>query len=131
MAARNQKLGGDLKPLVRMLKRWNRVHSGRLSSFHLELITQAAFGTIGDSTPKAVAFFFEHAASHLHVHDPAGYSGDLAAGLTINQRHAITQSFASAADHARRAQVFAALGDISEACQQWRIVFGDEFPAYG
>jgi hypothetical protein len=131
MAQRNQDLGGYLKPLVRLLKRWNRVHSSRLESFHLELVTQAVFGTIGSNTRDAVRFFFEHADSYLHVSDPAGYSGDLAAGLTSTQEQAIRQSFSTAAAHARRAQANEALGNPAEACRQWRIIFGDEFPAYG
>jgi hypothetical protein len=43
MSQRNQGLGNYLKPLVRLLKRWNNVHNKRLKSFHLELLTQAMF----------------------------------------------------------------------------------------
>jgi hypothetical protein len=51
MVRRSKELDGYLKPLVRLLKRWNRVHSNRLGSFHLELITQAVFGKIGAEHP--------------------------------------------------------------------------------
>jgi hypothetical protein len=128
MATRNHELGGYLKPLVRLLKRWNRVHSSRLSSFHLEMLTQATFGSIGSNYRDAVRFFFETAAGYLHVNDPAGYSGDLASGLTWQQEEAIKQSFTTAAGQAERAQNAEAQGNTAEACRQWRIIFGDEFP---
>lgn len=128
MATRNQELGGYLKPLIRLFKRWNRVHSSRLSSFHLEMVVQATFGTLGSNSRDAVRVFFENAATFLHVKDPASYSGDLAGGLTWQQEEAIKQSFATAAGHAQRAQTAEAQGNTTEACRQWRIIFGNEFP---
>jgi hypothetical protein len=131
MAKRNQELDGHLKRVVRLLKRWNRVHSARLESFHLEVITQAVFATLGTNSREAVAVFFRHAGSHLHVDDPAGYSGDLASTLSYSQEQAIRQSFQTAQAHADSARQAEANGKVQEAIRQWRIVFGDEFPAYG
>ena len=130
MVTRNQELGGYLKPLVRLLKRWNRVHSKRLGSFHLELVAQASFRTLSGHTREGVAVFFEYAGQHLHVSDPAGYSGDMAATLSWSQEQAILQSFTTGHIHARRAIDAEAAGDVAEALRQWRIVFGNEFPAY-
>ncbi len=131
MAMRNQALKNHLKPLVRLLKRWNRVHSSRLKSFHLEMTTQDTFGVLSGNMRLNLVFFFREAGRHLHVKDPAGYSGDLAASLTRKQQDDIKQSFASALDHAKRAQDADESGEVEEALRQWRIVFGDEFPAYG
>jgi hypothetical protein len=128
---RNQELGGNLKTLTRMLKRWNRVHSNRLRAFHLEVMTQAVFRSLGTDMAEATTIFFQYAAQHLHVSDPAGHSGDLASGLTWSQEQAVLQSFATAVDHSRRAMDANNRGNVAEAMRQWRIVFGDEFPAYG
>jgi len=49
MAERNGTLSYQLKPLVRMLKRWNRVHSERLESFHLEVMTASMFQSLGSN----------------------------------------------------------------------------------
>ena len=49
MAERNATLSYQLKPLVRMLKRWNRVHSERLESFHLEVMTASMFQSLGSN----------------------------------------------------------------------------------
>ena len=130
MARRNEELGNNLKPLVRKLKRWNGVHSHRLSSFHLEMLVQATFGKLGSSTSSSARFFFKHAGDYLHVKDPAGYSGDLAVALTSQQQAAIKQSFTRGLDHAQRAQQAESDGNLSEAFRQWRMIFGDEFPPY-
>jgi hypothetical protein len=131
MAKRNEQLSYHLKPLVRLLKRWNQQHSRRLRSFHLELIVQQTFGQLGSDMRQATLKFFEWGVNNLHVNDPAGYSGDLAVGLTSAQQQAITQSFDTAAEHARRAQAADAAGKTAEAFRQWRLIFGDGFPSYG
>jgi SMODS domain-containing protein len=131
MARRNEELGYHLKPLVRMLKRWNRAHSSRLSSFHLEIMAQASFSSLSGNTRSASSLFFTNAYSYLHVKDPAGYSGDLAGGLSSQQQLDIKKSFANAADRAARAQDAETNGLVTEALRQWRFVFGDDFPGYG
>src|SRR5215831_11490606 len=131
MAKRNQSLENHLKPLIRLLKRWNSAHSKRLGSFHLEMIAQDVFGKMSGNTRLNVVFFFKEAGRHLNVKDPTGYSGNLASPLTDKQREDIKRSFAYAHDHAVRAQAADGRGDVAEALRQWRIVFGDEFPAYG
>ena len=131
MAQRNQELGGHLKPLVRKLKRWNNVHSKRLKSFHLEVLTQRVFSSLNANSREALEMFFYYAGALLHVQDPAGYSGDLASRLTVNQEQAVNQSFSTAYNHVRSARTAESNGDVPEALRQWRIVFGNEFPSYG
>lgn len=131
MSQRNQELGGNLKKFVRFLKRWNNVHSRRLKSFHLEVMAQAAFATLGTNSRQNFEVFFGYAANVLDVNDPAGYSGNLAGSLTYNQREAILQSFTTASEQVARARAAEANGDTAEAIRQWRIVLGSEFPSYG
>jgi hypothetical protein len=131
MAMRNKSLDNHLKPLIRILKRWNRVHSSRLKSFHLEMIAQEVFASLSGNVRLNLLMFFRDADRHLHVKDPAGYSGDLAASLTRKQQDDIKQSFAYALDHAERAQEADARSDVEESLRQWRIVLGEEFPSYG
>lgn len=131
MARRNQELDYHLKPLVRLLKRWNRVHSARLRSFHLEVIVQETFGKLGGNMRVATQRFFEWAPRNLHTNDPAGHSGDLASTLTRQQQQNIIQSFATEADRSARANAAEAAGKPWEAMRLWHVVFGDEFPSYG
>jgi hypothetical protein len=131
MVRRNGELDNYLKPLVRLLKRWNRSHSGRLKSFHLEMMVQASFKSLGSNNREAVTMFFDWAGQRLDVNDPAGYSGNLASTLTRNQREDVIRSFAYAYEHCQSANNAESNGETAEALRQWRIVFGSEFPAYG
>ncbi len=128
---RDAELDSRLKPMMRMLKRWNRVHSRYLKSFHLEVIVSAAFGSIGSDSRAACEKFFEWAPNHLDVKDPAGYSGVLSAYLTSTARRSALTNMESARDRAAKANATELRGNHDEAMRLWRITFGDEFPAYG
>lgn len=128
---RNVELGYHLKPIVRMLKRWNTEHNSRLGSWHLEVIVATVFRSLGSNYRDAVAKFFDWAQSRLDVEDPDGYGGNLAALLTSTQRSAIKQALESARERASRASQAEASGNHAEAIRLWRIIFGSEFPGYG
>ncbi|MAT06910.1 MAG: hypothetical protein CL424_17905 [Acidimicrobiaceae bacterium] len=125
---RQRSLGGDLRRLVRFVKKWNKAHSSHFSSYHLETIVATVFRSLGDNRRKQLALFFEHAGGYLHVDDPGGQSGDLAASMTLQQEIATGQALASARDRADRALAAESVGDHSEAKRLWRIILGDEFP---
>jgi hypothetical protein len=127
---RNAQLGYHLKPMARMLKRWNNVHSHRLKSFHLEVMVANIFISLGSDYRDAAYQFFGKAPYYLNVTDPAGHSGDLAANLTWKQQQDIMTSSNSARDKTRVALEAEAEGDHEEAIRQWRMVFGSEFPSY-
>ena len=131
MAQRNRDLGLRLKPLVRKLKCWNRAHSLRLKSFHVEVMVASMFSSMTANSRRMAHLFFESAPSYLHCNDPAGYGGDLALHLTWNQGRAVVQGFDAAAERAERALVAEGQGDHREAIRLWRVIFGSAFPAYG
>jgi hypothetical protein len=128
---RDAELDSRLKPMMRMLKRWNRVHSRYFKSFHLEVIVSAAFGSIGNDSRAACEKFFEWAPKHLEVKDPAGHSGVLSTYLTSNMQGSVLKILESARERAANANHAELKGDHAEAIRLWRITFGDEFPAYG
>jgi hypothetical protein len=131
LSKRNELLNYHLKPVVRLLKRWNRAHSSRLKSFHLEVMAATLFATMGSNYRSALHVFFSNAHNHLAVQDPAGYGGDLSARLTAQQRTDISTSFHSARDRAKKALDAEAGGNHKDAIYQWGLILGDEFPAYG
>jgi hypothetical protein len=131
MSKRNQELNYNLKPVVRMLKRWNNVHSKRLKSFHLEVLAASAFTSLGNDSRDALEKFFSHVKYNLSVQDPAGYGGDLSSYLTQSQRSDVNTSLESARERASKANAAERRGDHQEAIRLWRIILGDEFPAYG
>lgn len=128
---RDAALGQHLLRIVRFVKRWNNAHSRHLKGFHLELMTQAIFTSLGQNSREALQLFFEHAPYHLSIADPSGLGGDVGAYLTASGRHAILESLTSAHQHAKAAREREGHGDHDGAIQQWRIVLGDEFPAFG
>lgn len=83
MSERNQALGGNLKPLIRLLKRWNREHSSHVRSFHLEVMIANTFSTLSSNRRAASQRFFEWADDYIRVKDPSGYSGDISSYMTF------------------------------------------------
>lgn len=128
---RHQELAYNLKPLIRLLKRWNNVHSKYLKSFHLELLVASSFSSLGKNSRQAAEIFFRYTQTHLSVQDPAGHSGDMAGYLTLTNRQNVIANLEAAHERAARANVAESNGDHREAIRLWRIVFGDEFPTYG
>lgn len=131
MARRHRELNYNLKGLVRMLKHWNRAHSSRFQSFHLEALTAAAFVSLGSNVREAAQKFFAHARYNIDVNDPGGHSGNLAGYLTNYGRSQVLNSLDSALDRASRALDAERDGNHAEAIRLWKIVFGNWFPSYG
>lgn len=130
LGKRQTELRGHLRALVRLLKRWNNVHSKRLRSFHLEMVAQDAFAGLGTNMRTNSMHFFEWAGNHLDVADPT--SGEsLGKRLAWNQRQNILNSFSTAHERAQNAVNFENADDHGSAIGQWKLVFGDEFPSYG
>ncbi|MGY5015042.1 SMODS domain-containing nucleotidyltransferase [Streptomyces sp. 900105755] len=128
---RNTALGGDLKKVIRFAKKWNKAHSSRLSSFHLEMLVARTYGTLGNNSRTALRLFFEHNRHNLSVQDPAGFSGDLSAYLNWASKEAVNDSLKSARDRADLALAAENRGDHREAIRLWRIILGNDFPMYG
>lgn len=127
---RDAALNFRMKPMVRMLKAWNRAHSLRLASFHLEVMVGSLFASMSNSSRRNTQLFFRGAPRFLRVEDPAGYSGDLSAGISSQQRQTVLRSFRLAADRATRAIDAERRGDYREAIRLWRITYGASFPAF-
>ena len=128
MADRRTALGSNLTPVVKLLKRWNRVHSSRFSSYHLEVMTASLFTQLGANWREALKVFFEHAGNNMDVNDPAGHSGSLSSYLTVDARTLIRSRFAEAKNRAVNALAYEAAGNHAEAKRLWKIELGGEFP---
>ena len=127
-AERNSELAYQLRPVVRLLKAWNRAHSSRFKSFHLETMAASTFTGIGSNHRDALAKFFGWAQTRLSVTDPGGHSGDLSSYLGWPNRSEAIAALKSAETRALAAVAAEARGDHSEAKRLWRIVLGDDFP---
>jgi Second Messenger Oligonucleotide or Dinucleotide Synthetase domain len=132
--AANKKHKGNLVPLLKILKSWNKSRDV-LRSFHLETMALSVFDgvTISDF-PSGARFFFDKARDKIRVKlaDPAGFNDDVGAHVnTVEAMDKIVNGLAYAYEKARQAEHLAAGGHIRDAFAYWGDLFGAYFPAYG
>lgn len=126
---------GDLVPLIKMIKGWNKQHGRFFHSFHLEvLVYEVMRGVTISDYPSGVRYFFDKARILVSKQnlDPAGYGGDI--GSYINTQEKIDQAmnkFQKAYEIAVKAESYASSGYIRSAIEEWKKIFGDYFPSYG
>lgn len=133
-AAQNKQHAGDLVPMIKMLKAWNKSRNV-FRSFHLEVLAVLVFDgvTISDFSSGA-RYFFDKARAKIRVKlpDPAGYSDDVASHVnTQAQFEAIESHLERAYTNAFNAEQHAANGYQKTAYDLWRDIFTGYFPMYG
>lgn len=135
MTAANKEHNGDLVPLVKMIKAWNKNNDKYFNSFHLEVLAlQILQGVTISDFPSGVRFYFDKGRSLISQKnlDPAGYGGDV--GKYINTHEKILEAVAKfelAYNRAIKAEDYAGRGYVKEAVDMWIKILGDYFPAYG
>lgn len=88
-AVANTAHSGDLVPLIKMIKGWNRQHSGLLRSFHLEsMILEILNNVTINSYSSGARFVFDNARKSVKgtIYDPSGYGGNLGDYLNTQQK---------------------------------------------
>lgn len=130
LAGKNSELGGHVKPMIKLAKAWNREHSSRFRSFHLEVMVASAFTSLGGNYRQAMKLWFEH--PNISVSGPwSGKALDDYMWLFSDSRKSAVSVLNSSADRAIKALDAEAAGDHKEAIRLWGVIFGDDFPAYG
>jgi len=126
---------GDLVPLIKMIKCWNRTIHRHFRSFHLEVLAWSIFDgvTISDY-PSGMRYFFDKGRDLISKKnpDPTGYNDDV--GYYINTREKIDAAvsrFTTAYDRACKAEAYDKDGKVEDAINEWRKIFNNSFPAYG
>lgn len=132
--AANKVHGGNLVPLIKMIKAWNRSR-GLLRSFHLEVLALTVLnGVTISSFPSGVRYVFDKARDKIKskLADPAGYSDDVAAHIkTQAEMDNIIKRLSWAYERCLEAEQLAAAGRTEAAFEKWNLVFKGYFPAYG
>jgi hypothetical protein len=136
----NKEHNGNLIPLIKMMKAWNKTNGGLITSFHLEcLILEILKGKSITDFPAAVQYVFDKARRSIRypvlfpVRDPAVSDSNVGAYLnTQEKREAVLSRLETAYTRAKKAQELASRGNVQEAFTNWRYIFGDYyFPAFG
>lgn len=133
-SARNKAHSGNLVPMIKMLKAWNK-HRKVFWSFHLEVLALSIFnGVTISSFPSGARYFFDKARDKIRVKiaDPAGYSDDVAQHIkTEAQFNFVISRLNAAYDSALQAEKWAAYGYEKSAYDVWNELFRGYFPPYG
>lgn len=134
-SAHNASHNGDLVPVIKMLKRWNKEIGGFFRSFHLEVLAWQVFEDVRISSYSSGArWFFDKARGKMayQLRDPAGYGGDVAyyiSGRLIDEAKSRLQT---AYGRALKAESYELQGRHDLAITEWQKVFGvTYFPGYG
>jgi len=130
----NSAHNGNLVPLIKMIKGWNKNSGKYFRSFHLEVMALQILNGVNISNfPSGVRFFFEKARFYVTKQnpDPAGYGGDV--GSYINTQEKIQEAAGKlqlAYERALKAEEYGSKGYVKDAIEMWIKIFGDYFPAY-
>jgi Second Messenger Oligonucleotide or Dinucleotide Synthetase domain len=131
--AANKTHKGDLVPLIKILKGWNKSRD-LLRSFHLEVLILSVLNNMTISNyPSGVRYVFDKAREKipLKLADPAGYSDDVAAYInTQSAIDTIVKRLDWAYERSKEAEALAKNGEIEKAFAKWALIFKDYFPAY-
>jgi hypothetical protein len=126
---------GDLVPLIKMMKAWNRAAGNALTSFYVELLVEKVVRGIKISDYSSGCRYVldkGREAVRYMIADPAALGSDQVAGLTpgttLNQAIA---RFETGHRRAVAAEQLVGRLRVREAVDEWRKVFGTYFPAYG
>lgn len=124
--------GREWKPLVRMIKKWNR-HNGRpvTPSFLLEVMAlDLLVPPFSGGYPYELKSFLASAADRIHDvwPDPGGLGPPVSNGMTPAQKDAAKRALTSAEASVSQAILLVRQGKNGEALQAWRGLFGPQFP---
>lgn len=135
MTAANKTHNGDLVPLVKMIKVWNKNNNKYFGSFHLEVLAlQILQGVTISDFPSGVRYYFDKGRALIAQKnlDPAGYGGDVGSYISTQEKiQEAVAKFELAYNRAIKAEDYASRGYVKDAVDMWIKVFGDYFPAYG
>lgn len=130
----NKAHNGDLVPLMKMVKAWNKERDV-MGSFPLEAVTLKVLDGIRiDDFPSGIRYVFDKARETVKfkIADPAGYADDVAADITVGTKmDAVVSALDTAYARAKAAEEYIGKRNIEAAFGRWRLIFGDYFPAYG
>lgn len=134
IASENKNHNGDLVPIVKMIKGWNKNINDDFVSFYLELLAIKIFKNVTISDyPSGMRFFFDKGreAIKYKAQDPVEYGGQINPLKNCQTVDNAVGRFETAYNRAIKAERYAENGNIENAVEEWKKIFSDYFPAYG
>jgi len=134
MTEKNINQSGNLVPIVKMIKGWNRNIDYSFVSFRLELLAMEIFEnvTISDYS-SGIRYFFDKGREKIKykAKDPVSYGGEISGLRNITTQEEAVSRFETAYGRAIKAEQYAINGNVQNAVDEWKKIFGAYFPAYG
>ena len=134
MTNENKAHNGDLVPLVKMIKGWNRCINGAFVGFYLELMTAEVLKDVTISNySSGVRFVLEKGVQRVKtkISDPSGYGGYINPIGNLSKVEDAVSRFTTAYNRAVKAEQFEKSGRTDLAFAEWRKIVPRYFPAYG
>ena len=110
MSNENDKHDGNLIPIVKMIKGWNKNINHAFVSFYLELL--------------AIKIFTK-------VKDPVEYGGQINGLDNVSTVEEAVSRFETAYNRAKQAEEYEKNGNTESAIGEWKKIFSNYFPSYG
>lgn len=129
----DDKLNGEVKPLIRFIKAWKFYRDVPISSFYLEMFTAvyaAKESSIIYSMDVRRVFDLLWQTQLGSVTDPMGISGSIAACTDETAKQDALTKLGRAVTRAVNARDAERADKISEAFDRWNKVYNNEFPGY-
>jgi hypothetical protein len=131
MTDANARLQQRLKPVIKMIKHWNRNNFGLLRSFHLELICKDIFDARGlPNYPVGVATVLVNLGKYVgqQLMDPAYRSCRVDKPLSQDEYNRLIARVNYDAGNAIQALQPENAGSHAEAIEKWKLIFLYGFP---
>lgn len=125
---------GDLVPLIKMVKGWNRNIGYGFVSFYLELlVTEILKDVTITDFPSGMRYFLDKGREKIKykVQDPVEFGGKINGLRNCTTVDSAVNKFEKAYNTALKAEQLAVRGNIEDAINEWRKLFGDSFPISG
>lgn len=134
MSEANKRHAGNLVPVIKMIKSWNKAHGSFFRSFHLEVLALKIFSSVTISDfESGLRFFFDNARAEVRQvnPDPAGYGDDIGRYIKGGSVEQATAKFTGAFNLAAHAEAYTRRGDHKSAILTWKQLMPNHFPSYG
>lgn len=134
LSTANKWHNGDLVPLIKMLKAWNKQINNNFRSFHLEVLAMQLLKSVTISDyPSGIRYYFDKGRDYIAKEnpDPAGYGSDV--GSYLNSKQKVDNAvgiFNTAYKRALKAEESVGKGHLMEAFRLYNLIFGRYFPSY-
>ena len=125
----NQRSGEHLKPVIKMLKAWKRLHDLPIKSFHLEVMCYRAPVLPSHTLSEALACTFSYLSQAIvfPCPDPAGVGDPIDSDMAPEDREVVAEQLSRCAQFAEKAVDFES-NNLVWAHNRWRRIFGELYP---